>query len=119
MWAGRRAEWPLLTCVLREVSSDVQKASVDKLWVTSRYFIRVEPYPFEFWRIFKLKFPDWIVHAKRYKFNPPSRYTPVFYSVLDLVSWLSDTMKRPGIKGLLLLECTKCLSYQDVEEWVR
>jgi len=101
--------WPFLTSVLRSVSYGVQSASVDKLWIPSRYYIKVEPYPHKFWEVFKLKFPDWIVCARQYKISTFSYCTLLFYMVGDLVSWLSDTMKRPGIRNLLLLECMKYL----------
>ena len=103
-------KWPLLTCVLQSVNRDVQTASIDVLWGWDppRYYVKVEPYSHEFWRIFKLKFPDWIVHAKRYRFDHFfSLYTPRFYSVSDLIAWLSDTIRRPGVRSLLLLECAK------------
>ena len=61
--------WPFLTSVLRSVSYGVQSASVDKLWIPSRYYIKVEPYPHKFWEVFKLKFPDWIVCARQYKIS--------------------------------------------------
>ena len=109
--------WPFLTSVLRSVSCDVQSASVDDVWgwIPSRYYIKVEPHSREFWKLFKLKFPDWIVYAKRFEVDLFAPYTPWFYSVTDLVSWLSDTMKRPEIRNLLLLECTKYLAYQGVK----
>lgn len=110
MCAGQSCvKWPFLTRVLQSISQDVQAASVDILWgwIPPRYCIRVRPYSYEFWRIFKLKFPDWIVHAKRYNLDHFSLYTPRFYSVVDLIAWLSDTIGRPGVKGLLLLEHAK------------
>jgi len=102
-------KWPFLTQVLRLISQDVQAASVDTVWGWDppRYCIRVKPYSYEFWKIFKLKFPDWIAHAKRHNLDRFSLSTPRFYSVSDLIAWLSDTIRRPRIKGLLLLECAK------------
>ncbi len=102
-------KWPLLTCVLQSINQDVQTASIDVLWGWDppRYYIRVRPYSYEFWRVFKLKFPDWLVHAKRYEIDHFTLYAPRFFSVVELVSWLSDTIRRPGVRGLLLLECAK------------
>ena len=110
MQAKSCVKWPLLTYVLQSVNQDVQTASINVLWGWDppRYYVKVEPYSREFWRIFKLKFPDWFVHAKRYRIDHFSLYTPRFYSVADLIAWLSDTIRRPGVRGLLLLECAKC-----------
>jgi len=110
MWSKDCVKCPLLTRVLRLVSQDVQTASIDVLWDWNppRYYIKVEPYSLEFWKLFKLKFPNWLDYAKRYKFD---HYffldAPRFYTVPDLVAWLLDTIGRPGIRGLLLLECAK------------
>jgi len=108
---------PLLTCVLRSVNQDVRVASIDVLWdwYPPRYYIKVEPYSHEFWKLFKLRFPDWLAYAKRYKFDHYfSLYAPRFYTVPDLIAWVSDTIGRPGIRGLLLLECAK----YNIEAWV-
>jgi len=124
VYAGQNCvKWPFLTRVLQSISQDVQAASVDIVGggFLPRYCIRVRPYPYEFWGILKLKFPDWLVNAMRYKidFDCFSLSIPWFYSVSDLITWLLDTIRQPGIKNLLLLECTKYLPYQDVERVVR
>lgn len=104
----RLCGWPFLTRLLREVSDDVQKALVARVW-TSEYYIKVEPHPCEFWEVFKLKFPDWIVCVKQYKVSTFPYCTLLFYTVEDLVGWLLDTIGRPEVRGLLLLECMKYL----------
>ena len=110
-------KWPFLTHLLQAVSSDVRGASVvPHTWGMSHYFfVRVTPHPQQFWRAFKLKFSDWRIHAWRYNANLclVDSTGPWFRSVHDAVGWISDTMGRPGIKGLLLLESMKYLSYQE------